>query len=248
MMSSESNNEDSSSEEFELEDSQLNSSGSGIKVNQRIIRKANRNNGDSYVNTSGNFVRSKSFQAVSKCCPKKCYEKVENQVELFNAFYDCGEKVEQDVYLAGCMTAQPVKRVGVNVKKNRELSWIYSVKFMGQMFVTCQTFLLNLYQITRKRLRIIQKKALEGDTFKDMRGCHSNRPNKVESSVWDLAKKHLESLPHKTSHYSRQKSSKLYFENPNLNVKILFQLFQSFYKESTGLSLKIGYRCYFNFF
>lgn len=77
MMSSESNNEDSSSEEFELEDSQLNSSGSGIKVNQRSIRKANQNNGDSYVNTSGNFVRSKSFQAVSKCCPKKCYEKVE---------------------------------------------------------------------------------------------------------------------------------------------------------------------------
>lgn len=156
--------------------------------------------------------------------------------------------MEQDVYLAGSMTAQPVKRVGVNVKKNRELSWIYSVKFMGQIIVTCQTFLLNLYQITRKRLRIIQKKALECDTFKDMRGRHSNRPNKVVSSFWDLAKKHLESLPHKTSHYSRQKSSKLYFENPNLNVKILFQLFQSFYKESTGLSLKIGYRCYFNFF
>ncbi|KAI5741437.1 hypothetical protein M8J76_013625 [Diaphorina citri] len=89
---------------------------------------------------------------------------------------------------------------------------------------------------------------LQGLNFSDNRGKHSNRPHKAASDVCHLAKEHLLSIPHKQSHYAIKKSSKKYFENPNLSVKKLFNLFSEYYREKSGKSLNVGYRWYCKFY
>lgn len=58
-----------------------------------------------------------------------------------------------------------------------------------------------------KRMRIVQGKVQNDDTFEERRGKHENRPHKVKDDVWELMKSHVNSFPHKKSHYCQHKSS-----------------------------------------
>ncbi|KAJ4451884.1 hypothetical protein ANN_03362 [Periplaneta americana] len=50
------------------------------------------------------------------------------------------------------------------------------------------------------------------------------------------------------SHYCQHKSNFEYFDNPDLNIKILFELFCDYYKEKTGDKLSMKYKTYFKYF
>lgn len=44
---------------------------------------------------------------------------------------------------------------------------------------------------------------------------------------------HLKSILHSQSHNILRKSKRLYFENPSLNNKILFLIFEEYYNQNT---------------
>lgn len=89
-----------------------------------------------------------------------------------------------------------------------------------------------------------KKYARDTTIVKNLRGQHSNRPNKINDDVWELVEKHWSLIPHCESQYSASKSSKKYFVNSELNVKKLFRLFQSYFKECKNQDLNMDHKTY----
>lgn len=220
-------------------------------IEDRKYNKTLRYSGEEHSSTDGQVIKpKKSLQIVLNCCKKSCGNNVSfnDQVTLFNQFYKSASKVLQDQLLAGFLQAQSASTHLVGASKFRDVIWKYTIKVHGTQTSVCRQFILNLFQITEKRLRGIQTKVHSGDTFTEKRGSHSNRPNKINEEVWELAKTHLTLIPSRASHYSRNKSKKRYFENPNLNTKQLYDAFLSYYREQTGRPLKLHYKTYHSFF
>ncbi|KYM94002.1 hypothetical protein ALC62_15384 [Cyphomyrmex costatus] len=105
-----------------------------------------------------------------------------------------------------------------------------------------------MYQISHKRVRVLQKKIRSGSLITDLRGKHENRPKKIKSDIFDLAAEHLKTFPSRKSHYAREKSDRRFFENPCLNVTMLFTYFKEYYKKQTSKTLNISYTSYYHFF
>lgn len=49
-----------------------------------------------------------------------------------------------------------------------------------------------------------------------------------------MIKEHWGSFPHNKSHYGRQKTERKFYDNPDLNIKILYDLCEDYYQEKTG--------------
>lgn len=143
------------------------------------------------------------------------------------------------------MTTIAKKTTVANKDSNRSLVWKYIFKEEGITVQVCRNFILKLYQISQKLLRVglIQGKIEAGDTFEEKRGKHVNNAPK---SVWELAFDHLRSIPNKPSHYT--KSSRIYFDDPSLTVVVLYNSFCEFYKEKTGNSTTMKYKTYTKFY
>jgi hypothetical protein len=112
----------------------------------------------------------------------------------------------------------------------------------------CRKFIMQLFQVSIKRVRVIKCKVTSNESFEEKRGSHLNRSHKINSNVWDLALAHLQTLPHNKSHNGQQKSERFYFENPNLTVVEFFRLFQSYFLKNTGKQQKMAYKTYYEFF
>lgn len=79
------------------------------------------------------------------------------------------------------------------------------------------------------------------------RGIQPN-PKRISNDIWKMIKDHWASIPHKKSHYNYNKTNRKYFDHPDLNVKILYNLFKEYYKEKTGHDVSLKYNTYHKFF
>jgi len=70
---------------------------------------------------------------------------------------------------------------------------------------TCRKNFINVYQISQKRLRVVQQKLVEKieQYGIDMRGFHNNRPNRLSEDVKMTIREHINSYPTYLSHYKR---------------------------------------------
>lgn len=130
-----------------------------------------------------------------------------------------------NTYLARRMEKSENTNCKMNQKKARLNIWKYFVSVGGVKQDVCQTFILQLFQVSIKRLRIIQSKILLGDSFQEKRKSHNNHPYKLDESVLNLMKTHLQSFIQDKSHYCQQKTSLIYFEKTDLFVKSLYIIF-----------------------
>lgn len=220
---------------------------------KRKSSKIKKDHGKEYVGVTGKLNAGKSFKSVEKCCLKNCMHVISNyqQKRLFESFWKNGDKNVQDNLIASYLKpCEPKRRVQNNKKyKERQYSWKYEIQIDTLCHPVCRNFFLSLFQISAKRVRVIQQKIGNGVLImKDNRGTHENRPHKIQENVWEHFEQHLRSLPHSNSHYSLKKTKKLYFDNPNLNVKILYNLFKEYYFEKTGQILTINYKTYHRHF
>lgn len=198
------------------------------KNRKREDIKTKRECGEGYVSSAGKQVSSKEHGLITDCCKIKCFENVsvDSQFELFNLFYNGQSKCLQDSMLSNCMeSAGEPKTKTVNPKKSREHIWLYHISIGGTKTKVCRNFILKLFQVSLKRLRIVQKKILLNDSFEEKRGSHANRPKKITDDVVTHMREHLFSIPHDESHYCSSKSNLLYFDNTLLNVKDWFLLY-----------------------
>lgn len=213
-------------------------------------RKSKKVRGEKHLNTSGNVVDAKQFNLVTACCNDKCCNifSLQEQCNIFDFFYNGQDKSLQDSFLSSCMSKSGNLQAKPNQKKPRLNTWAYSMKTDGVTQKVCQKFILSLFGISKKRLRVIQSKISDGVSFQERRGCHNNRPHKLKTDVLEVMTQHLESIPSDLSHYSAHKTTFKYFENPDLNVKILYEKFKDFYNEKTNTALRMSYVKYFKLF
>lgn len=139
---------------------------------------------------------------------------------MFHLFYDDSTKKVQDTHLASCMalveSTDRSKKVE-NPKVNRERTWKYSIKSSGVEISICIKFLVDIYQVGIKRIRLLQKKIVEKQPLDELRRKHGKQ-RKIECDVYQMALDHLKSIPNKHTHYTPQKTNRLYFANPDLTI------------------------------
>lgn len=79
-------------------------------------------------------------------------------------------------------------------------------------------------QQNRGRIRAILTKISEGNVVSpnDMRGKHQNRKNAIPNKLVDAAKRHIESIPTYSSHYSRKQNPNRKYFVVNLSISKLY--------------------------
>lgn len=217
---------------------------------KRNVNKVKRQSGKEYKSNTNKAVPKKKFCKLTKCCPKQCFQNVStiNQKQLFHNYYALSDHSKQSLFLNNCMIQQDIKSHKTDRKKDISVLWEYNLPLSNQRLKVCRKLILSLFQISEKRVRCVQNKCLQGVNFVDNRGRHGNRPNKIDDSVWQIVDMHLKEIPHRESHYSRNKSRRLYFLNPSLNVTTLFNMFKEYYFDKTRQNLNMKYKTYHKYF
>lgn len=213
-------------------------------------RKNKRNSGQEYTNRGKTLVPAK-FSYVQACCFQVCYINFDEGMQqlLFTEFYASGKtKQLQDVYLSSCIEKVVRRTQSSNPSICfRPNQWKYYLLIENITVPVCRQFIVSLYEISVKRIRTIQEKIIRGNSgMVEKRGSHANRPHRLEDDVVPLFYEHLNSIPSKESHYSP--STRRYFENPDLNITKLFELFKEFYHEKTHKLVKMKFNSYFKMF
>lgn len=221
-----------------------------VQNKMRQSAKQRKLRGQSYVSahTHQKYPRKRFKEAPSQCCSNKCGQKVSEllQREKFNHFYALSCKETQDACLAASVIRRDPKKK-CNLIKSR-VTWCYSLMLSGRRKKVCRTFILKLYQVSEKRLRVIQNKILVGDDFREQRGTHHNHAHKLNPRVKTLMKEHFQSIPSHESHYSGNKTTLKYFDNPDITIKALYEQFTIFFRVKTKRNLKMSYEHYFKLY
>jgi hypothetical protein len=88
----------------------------------------------------------------------------------------------------------------------------------------CKGICLN--GVTRGKFEYIQKSLKStGQSPQDARGTHKNRPRKISQQTLNKIDAHVKSFKGRTSHYSMEKTSKIYLPE-ELNVTKMFNMFK----------------------
>src|SRR5277367_4557541 len=216
---------------------------------QENVRKVARNSGEEYTRRDGVVVPGKIFKPVIECCKESSCCVLfprDSQEALFLNFWGMKDKNKQDTYILSCLQAKEIERRRTKeTDKKRNHSWQYKLSYGNSTHQICRNFLLKLLQISEKSLRTVQQNVLSGNTnFVDGRGKHNNRPRKIKPNVWKMILDHLSQSPHNKSHYCAEKSSRMYFEDSSLTVKLRYNSFRGFFEEKTGTPLQMKYSTY----
>lgn len=173
---------------------------------------------------------------------EKTFQKLEKTKER-NYLWSYSIKVK-DVETAVCrqfllsilqISEMRLRTVQNSLKTGTYIEYLYSVFYDNKY---CKVRNLSTYNVT----------LFTGAILEDRRGKHNNRPTKITENVWTLVEEHWTQIPHKEAHYSRAKTNRKYFENPNLNVVKIYTAFKQYFYEKTGKPLKMGYNAYHKYF
>ncbi|KAJ8674915.1 hypothetical protein QAD02_010701 [Eretmocerus hayati] len=192
------------------------------------MRKKLRNEGAEYTSTSGKVIPQKLFGAVLFCCAKECFKYVPetHQRGCFQSFWTAAANYNCQNYMLS-------KYMLMKVACSR-IWWDYIFSFGTFHIGVCQKFLCNLLQIKQGRLATVQHKLKNNIPLKDFRGNHDGRKVKLSDELKLLIQEHCESMDHSTSHYTS--SSLKYFDDPELNLKKLYESFLEHHEKVTNRS------------
>lgn len=174
-----------------------------------------------------------------------CYKDMveSTQLALFNEFYRTKKsKQVQDLFICSCMSMVP-RQVAVfdANRRQRPNQWAYSLTVGHKKISICQKFLRKLFQLSEKRIRVIQTRILNEDcTMQEKRGKHTNRPHRLSDRTLELFSEHLYHLPEREFDESTKQNS----ASSDMNKKKLYVLFQQYYLQTTKTELKMTYSTY----
>lgn len=122
----------------------------------------------------------------------------------------------------------PKKPMG-NAQNHRQKS--VCLKLLGKR--VCKSFFIKTLDISQKRYdNVLKKKEIRGTGVspKDRRGKHTPG-NKIPDETIEHIKKHINSFPKATSHYSREKNPDTKYLESNLDIKKMYKLYVDLCKE-----------------
>nr|CAH7758580.1 unnamed protein product [Callosobruchus chinensis] len=127
----------------------------------------------------------------------------------------------------------------------------YSISYNKKVELVCKEALCSLYQFSKKKVEVIQNKLKSGQCAPspDERGCHSNRPHKLDETVVNCITNHILKFPSEASHYSRNHNPHRKYLSPVLNISIMYKLYlQECDEEDRPKYFKCSYKSYNNIF
>lgn len=167
-------------------------------------------------------------------CNEKCRRNCSNRISidqrqsLFTAYYSL-DLNGKNVMLFNCIQRRSVKHHRKNAVKRKQNSFYYSVKLPNQndQIIVCKTAFCSLFQISTKKVEIIQKKHTAGQIVPsdDKRGKHINRANKTSDEVINEIIDHISSFPAESSHYSRNRNPNKKYLAPTLSISQMHRLY-----------------------
>lgn len=185
----------------------------------------------------------KSATTIFKCAKISIEAIIENR----RRFYKSENKVQQDIFLTRLLGPCEPKKRGKSLpratKRDRELSGNFYLagKKRKEMHKVCKQFFVKALGISNKRLQNINKVLIKGKTPEEKRG--GDRKSFKSEVKKNSLRKFLNGLPASESHYSRNKSKRIYL-SAELNCKKLL----SFYNDSVSEDLKISRSMFYEIF
>ena len=142
-------------------------------------------------------------------CQKKCFDILGNDAvnNIFKDYWALADYNLQTMDLQKKITKQDIKRKRT---KNEECvksgTYNYFVYYNDKKYQVCKVAFLSIHGIGRKRANIAYNKKTEtGTTIKDQRGTNPNL-KKISGPKLECVHKHIQSLPVRSSHYTRYKN------------------------------------------
>lgn len=135
----------------------------------RAIRKLRANTNQAYVNSKGNEVQPKEFDAEYECaCPKKCTRKISKKCrkQIFTMFWGIGTYGGRCAFLNSCINEVPKKRQYTKNEKSRRNN---TRKYYLKGTEVCKTLFVKTLQISNSRIDVCLQK-MESENFTDERG------------------------------------------------------------------------------
>lgn len=194
-------------------------------------RKIKRNFGREYITSKGKTVNERQMKMLTPCI-RKCSEKItkEEQKLIFDEYWKIGEYNLRRAYVSGCIEIH-TKKTALNIKhattpRNRPYTYKYFLKISNKRQQVCQQCFKKTIDESDKFIKNTIKKMIESSSFTtpaDSRG-KSIPKNKISEEKCNDIINHIKSFPLYESHYSRQRSSQMYFET-GLNLSIMYKLY-----------------------
>lgn len=173
---------------------------------------------------------------IDSCCLKECFSGISKNLQkgACDKFWELADYHKQNMFLQGVMKHfSPKGPLENRTKKNFE-NWQYFFPLAAENRLVCKQFFLKVFNISKNRISSIQKKIINGLSVSDGRGKHGKQIIKLTDDIKALIHQHCELIPHSQSHYSAEKSKLHYFDDPELNLNILYELFLDYYTSVTG--------------
>ncbi|GFN85748.1 hypothetical protein PoB_001225400 [Plakobranchus ocellatus] len=189
------------------------------------------------------------------CSRFQCFQATtdEERQALINVFNALESKDSQNSFLSTLIKVESVARRRPRHEledraKPKDRSYAYIVKVQreggAKSVPVCLKGFCAMFGITHRRVRTIQTALKEtGFPPQDRRGKHQNRPSKLSGEQVERVIAHIQSFKGRSSHYSRNKSKRIYLPD-ELNITKMFELFQQQHPAET-LSYE-SYRVIFN--
>ncbi|XP_073948647.1 uncharacterized protein [Choristoneura fumiferana] len=227
-----------------------------------VIKKM-KNTGQDFVNSKGKNIKKKEMKpGCGEKCIRNCKKVIteERRKYLFDAFWKMGDHESQLRYIFNYVQKvdKKVEKIIKDGKSRRTCTYKYYLAIekddykasQSNSVQVCKKTFLNTFDISDMWLTTMFKKLDINDVniaFKDMRGKHTNRPNKVSEEIKESVRTHIRSIPTKESHYVRKKTSKLYFDE-SLSFPKLYALYVEWmnFHSKTNIASKDQYRLIFN--
>lgn len=186
-----------------------------VAAQSRADRKRMYNHNKNHVNTRGNAVFRKIFDANFVClCRNQCTRRVPLQVRkrLFNQFWSIGGYPGRSMYLVNCVS-----------EATRMLPSKHTFTMFG--YSVCKIALIRTLQINQERIATALKKYKEKQTLADGRGLTTGGRNKIPEAKKVEVRRHISSFPKYVSHYTRNQTDSKFLCS-NLNLAKMYKLYK----------------------
>lgn len=168
------------------------------------------------------------------CKRLKCFRVISNDNvrKIIRDFNDLSSHNEQSLYLTGLIAIHKVQnrrpRKNEEDAKFHESVFTYKVRIYENNEVTeipvCYKAFLSLHGVSAKRIQNIQKSLKTGKTPVDKRGLYDHKHCRSSPNVEARVVNHIASFKGRQSHYSLNKTRKIYLPE-SLNIKKMYELY-----------------------
>ncbi|XP_031334178.1 uncharacterized protein LOC116164175 [Photinus pyralis] len=187
--------------------------------------------GKAHVNWKGRLVPARST-GDSCSCKRLCFSKFsadskQHILDQFNKLGSDGNKIAQDTYLQGLISAHAIKKRRPRKEtpsSTRCASYTYKIKIGNEETPVCTQAFCSLHGIKPDRVKRLARLVNSGLVSQEQRGKHNTRPNQVSSQVLMLIDQHIRSFPYRVSHYAASNKKRRYLAS-TLSITKMYELF-----------------------